>query len=143
MEPETQALRALQTAMTDAETALARRMHMGHSDMAAMTHLASARESVGPTWLSARLGLTPAAATELVDRLERVGHVARERDQNDRRRVKLIPTESSLNQVREHLQPLLDAVDSTAREFSAGERAAIRRFLAEVIAIYDDFSAGP
>ena len=57
------ALRVLQTAMTDAETAMARRMRLGQTDMAAMTHLASARQPVGPGWLSARLGLTPAAAT--------------------------------------------------------------------------------
>lgn len=142
VQPETQALRALQTAMTDAESALAHRMELGHSDMAAMTHLASARQPVGPTWLSARLGLTPAAATELVDRLEKVGHLARERDHNDRRRVNLIPTESSLTEVNRHLRPLMDAVDQVAEEFSAPERAAIRRFLTEVIAIYTDFAAG-
>jgi DNA-binding MarR family transcriptional regulator len=143
VEPETQALRLLQTAMTDAETALARRMKMGQTDMAAMTHLASARQPVGPTWLSARLGLTPAAATELVDRLEKVGHLSRERDHIDRRRVNLIPTERSLNQVHDHLRPLLDAVDAVAGEFSADERTAIRRFLAEVIAIYEDFATSP
>lgn len=141
VEPETQALRALQTAMGDAETALARRLEMGPNDMAAMTHLASARHAVGPGWLSARLGLTPAAATELVDRLERVGHLARERDQVDRRRVNLIPTEASLQQVNDHLRPLLDAVNDLAGEFNNDERAAIQRFLTEVTAIYDDFSA--
>ncbi|MDN5804814.1 MAG: MarR family transcriptional regulator, partial [Microlunatus sp.] len=87
VEPETQALRRLQTAMTDAQSGLSRRLEIGLTDMAAMTHLAGAGRPVGPTWLSARLGLTPAAATELVDRLERAGHLARERDQTDRRRV--------------------------------------------------------
>lgn len=128
--------------MGDAETALSRRMQMGQTDMAAMTHLATVRQPVGPTWLSARLGLTPAAATELVDRLEKVGHLSRERDHTDRRRVNLIPTEASLNQVNDHLRPLLDAVDSVAGEFSTEERAAIRRFLAEVIEIYNDFATG-
>lgn len=142
VQPETQALRALQTAMTDAEAALAQRMHLGHSDMAAMTHLASARQPVGPTWLSARLGLTPAAATELVDRLEKVGHLARERDHSDRRRVNLIPTERSLTEVNRQLRPLLDAVDAVAEEFSTEERTAIRRFLAEVVAIYTAFASG-
>jgi len=142
VEPETHQLRVLQTAMADAESALARRMNMGQSDIAAMTHLAAARQPVGPGWLSGRLGLTPAAATELVDRLERVGHVSRERDHNDRRRVNLILTESSLNQVNGHLRPLLDAVDNVAGGFGTEERAAIRRFLSEVIAIYEDFAAG-
>jgi len=140
VEPETRALRTLQTAMTDAETALARRMRLGQTDMAAMTHVASARQPVGPCWLSARLGLTPAAATELVDRLEKVGHLARERDRSDRRRVNLIPTASSLIEVNDHLRPLLDAVDAVAEEFDDDERAAILRFLTEVSAIYEAFS---
>jgi DNA-binding MarR family transcriptional regulator len=142
VEPETMALRVLQTAMTDAAAAMARRMRLGPTDMAAMTHLASARQPVGPGWLSARLGLTPAAATELVDRLEKVGHLARERDRTDRRRVNLIPTAATLIEVNDHLRPLLDAIDSVAEEFTDEERSAIRRFLAEVSAIYDDFSAG-
>lgn len=141
-EPETYQLRLLQTAMADAETAMARRMGMGHSDIVAMTHLASARQPVGPGWLSARLGLTPAAATELVDRLQRVGHVSRERDHTDRRRVNLIPTESALDEVHGQLRPLMDAVDCVADEFSPEERAAIRRFLNEVTAIYEDFTRG-
>lgn len=140
VQPETMALRVLQTAMTDAETAMARRMQLGQTDMAAMTHLASARQPVGPSWLSGRLGLTPAAATELVDRLERVGHLTRERDRADRRRVNLIPTASTLDEVRDHLRPLLDGVDAVASEFSDDERAAIRSFLAQVSEIYADFS---
>jgi DNA-binding MarR family transcriptional regulator len=136
------ALRVLQTAMTDAETAMARRMKLGQTDMAAMTHLASARQPVGPGWLSARLGLTPAAATELVDRLEKVGHLTRERDRTDRRRVNLIPTSSTLEEVRDHLRPLLEGVDAVAQECDDDERAAIRSFLARVSAIYDDFASG-
>ncbi len=134
------ALRVLQTAMTDAETAMARRMRLGQTDMAAMTHLASAREPVGPGWLSGRLGLTPAAATELVDRLEKVGHLTRERDRADRRRVNLIPSTSTLDEVNDHLRPLLDSVDAVAQEFTDEERDAIRSFLARVSEIYDDFS---
>ena len=141
MEPETRALRDLQTAMGDAESALARRLGIGLSDMAAMAHLASAGRPVGPTWLSGRLGLTPAAATELVDRLERVGHVARERDRTDRRRVNLIPTEAALAQVGAELKPLLAAVNESAASFTEDERAAIRRFLAEVVDIYTEFAA--
>jgi len=141
-EPETYQLRVLQTAMSDAESAMARRLGLGHSDIAAMTHLASARQPVGPGWLSARLGLTPAAATELVDRLQRVGHVSRQRDSTDRRRVNLIPTESALDEVHGQLRPLMDAIDCVAEEFSVGERAAIRRFLNEATAIYEDFARG-
>ena len=55
--------------------------------------------------------------------------------------MNLIPTASTLEEVRDHLRPLLDGVDAVAQEFSDDERAAIRTFLARVSEIYDDFSA--
>ena len=42
--------------------------------------------------------------------------------------------------MHDQLRPLLDAIDRVAEEFNEDERAAIRRFLGEVIAIYEDFS---
>lgn len=126
--------------MSDAEVALGRRMNLGHSELAAMTHLSTAAAPVGPGWLSQRLGVTPAAATELVDRLERAGHLERERDTADRRRVHLIPTERALDEVGGQLAPLLRSLDQAATQFSAGERAAIQRFLADLIAAYADFA---
>lgn len=140
VEPETQALRRLQTAMSEAEVALGRRMHLGHSELAAMTHLSGARDPVGPGWLSQRLGLTPAAATELVDRLERAGHLERRRDTADRRRVHLIPTESAVADVGDQLAPLLAAIDDSAQQFGPDERAAIQRFLNAVVEAYADFA---
>lgn len=141
VEPETQALRRLQTAMSEAEVALGRRMQLGHSELAAMTHLSAAVDPVGPGRLSQRLGVTPAAATELVDRLERAGHLERRRDTADRRRIHLIPTASALADVGEQLAPLLNAVDHSARQFSPDERAAIQRFLKAIVEAYTDFAS--
>ena len=141
VEPETQALRRLQTAMGDAEVAVGRRMRLGHSELAAMTHLSAATDPVGPGWLSQRLGVTPAAATELVDRLERAGHLERRRDTADRRRVHLIPTDSAVADVGSQLTPLLAAIDQTARTFSSTERTAILRFINTIVDAYADFAA--
>jgi DNA-binding MarR family transcriptional regulator len=140
VEPETQALRRLQTAMSESEVALGRRMRLGHSELAAMTHLSSSTRPVGPGWLSQRLGVTAAAATELVDRLERAGHLERRRDTVDRRRVHLIPSDSALTDVGSHLAPLLAAIDQSARSFTPAERDAIRRFLDSVVEAYADFA---
>jgi DNA-binding MarR family transcriptional regulator len=141
VEPETRDLRLLQTAMADAELALARRMRLGATDLAAMSQLAFANHPVGPGWLSHQLGMTPAAATELVDRLERAGHLARERDTNDRRRVRLVATESAIQEVGGRLEPLLRALDRTAVGCTDAERVVIRRFLAALIEVYRDFAA--
>ncbi|MGI3781126.1 MAG: MarR family transcriptional regulator, partial [Janthinobacterium lividum] len=55
----------------------------------AAAHLTSAPEPVGPGEPSGRPGTTPGATTELVDRLERAGHLERRRDTQDRGRVQL------------------------------------------------------
>lgn len=143
-EPETRRLRHLQTAMTEAELAIGRRMGMRTTDLSAMGHLTFAPGPLGPSDLSARLGMTPPAVTELVDRLERAGHVDRHRDETDRRRVNLVPTASALTEVRAELAPLMTAVDRVARTYAAPDRAVVNRFLDDVIAAYADFATeGP
>ncbi len=48
-----------------------------------------------PGWLGRQLGLNSASTTALVDRLEKSGLISRERDAQDRRRVRLQVTESA------------------------------------------------
>jgi DNA-binding MarR family transcriptional regulator len=140
-QPETAALRLLQTAMGDSEVALSRRLGMSHTDLTAMAHLTFAPQAMGPRQLSDRLGITPGAATELVDRLERAGHLERRRDTVDRRRVHLIPTASALDQVGDELRPLIAALDLVVADYTEEERAAIRRYLADVLDAYQRFAA--
>ncbi|MEO7131492.1 MAG: MarR family transcriptional regulator [Dermatophilaceae bacterium] len=138
--PETQALRALGSASTDASAALARRLEMNPTDFAAMSHIAYAAVPVGPRELSSRLGITPGAMTDVVDRLEAAGHVQRERDTADRRRVRLLATESANGQVRAQLRELLDGLDAITERFTPAERAAIQRFLADATGAYRRFA---
>lgn len=140
VQPETAQLRRLQTAMVEAELALARGLKVNPTDLAAMGHLAGAEEPVGPTWLSGRLGLTPAAATELVDRLERAGHVERRRDVVDRRRVQLVPTASALSDVGGRLAPLLAALDLITASYTAEQRRTILGYLEEIVTAYAEFA---
>lgn len=141
VEPETSALRELQGAISDAELALARRMHMNPTDLSAMGHLAFAGESLGTGELTGRLGISPAATTELVDRLERAGHVLRRRDDRDRRRVRLSPSASATEEVLGHLGPLLDALDAVIEDAPDEERQVIRRYLAAVTEVYRTWAA--
>jgi DNA-binding MarR family transcriptional regulator len=141
-EPETTALRALQTAIDEAELALARRMRMNPTDLSAMGHLAFAEESLGTGELTGRLGISPAATTELVDRLERAGHVLRRRDEVDRRRVRLSPSPSATAEVLGHLMPLLDRLDAVAEELSDEDRAVVLRYLEGVTEVYRAWAAG-
>lgn len=136
----TRVLRRLQTAMGDAEGALAARLAIGSTDLAAMTHLTFAREPIGPRELSGRLGITPGATTELVDRLERAGHLERRRDTVDRRRVQLHASASTLGQVAGELRPLLEALDRVAADLDTHDREVVLRYLTAVLEAYEAFA---
>ncbi|SDV02493.1 DNA-binding transcriptional regulator, MarR family [Microlunatus sagamiharensis] len=140
-DPTTSMLRRLQTAMGDAESALAARMAVGPTDLAAMTHLTFAREPIGPRELSGRLGITPGATTELVDRLERAGHLERRRDTVDRRRVQLHASTETLGQVAGELAPLLGALDAVAADLDEHDRAVVLGYLTRVRDAYEEFAA--
>ena len=133
-------LRRLQTAMGEAEAALARRLEIGPTDLAAMTHLTFAPGPIGPRELSGRLGITPGATTELVDRLERAGHLERRRDTLDRRRVQLHPSSGTLDQVAGELGPLLRALDAVATRLDDHDRTVVAAYLGDVLAAYEAFA---
>ena len=139
--PEAVELAALHAAATDAESLLAKRMRLHPTDFAAMVHITSPGEPIGPRELSGRLGITPGAATELVDRLVAAGLVERERDLADRRRVRLMPTGSAREDVRAQLTSLSDELDHVAFEFDADERRTIQAYLARAVQAYRAFAA--
>lgn len=122
-----------------AEQALARRMGVNGTDLSAMGHIGAAEPPIGPRELSLRLGLSPAAVTEVVDRLEDAGHLVRERDTRDRRRVQLRASTSAIAQVLTELAPLTGELDALADSFSDAERVAIRRYLEGAVAAYTRF----
>ncbi len=123
------ALREVQQASYDATLALARRLGIGATDVAALEHLTSAGEPLGPVELGQRLGIASASATALVDRLERSRHVRRSPHPQDRRRQTLSVTEESTDQTGEALRPLLADIDTAAARLTPQEAAAVVRFL--------------
>jgi DNA-binding MarR family transcriptional regulator len=88
------ALREVLTLTALARTVLARRLGLSVHDVEAMEHVMLAEEAVGPGELSRRLGVTSAAATQSVHRLQAAGHVARTPHPTDRRRQILEVTPS-------------------------------------------------
>ncbi|WBB56635.1 MarR family winged helix-turn-helix transcriptional regulator [Verrucosispora sp. WMMD573] len=121
---------------------LGRRLDLGPSEYQAMKHLMTAERPLGPVELGALVGLTSGAATTLVDRLERAGHLARRRDRHDRRRLTLEPTADALDGVRRQMRPLEDALSAVLETYSGEDRRTIARFLGDVIAAYRQFNAG-
>ncbi|WP_420124691.1 MarR family transcriptional regulator [Nakamurella sp.] len=138
-QPETMLLRQIQVAASMAEQAMARRLEINGTDLAAMGHVGAAEPPIGPGELSQRLGLSPAAVTEVVDRLESAGHLIRQRDTRDRRRVQLRPSDTAIGRVMTELAPLTGELDTLAASFDEHDRAAIGRYLAGVLTAYEHF----
>jgi DNA-binding MarR family transcriptional regulator len=62
------------------------RVSLRHVDLSCLDHIAR-YGPIGPGALAKRMGMHPATMTGILDRLERSGWVARERDSSDRRAV--------------------------------------------------------
>jgi DNA-binding MarR family transcriptional regulator len=95
-----------------------------------MGHIAFADESLGTGELTGRLGISPAATTELVDRLERAGHVRRGRDEADRRRVVLEMSPSATAAGTEFFGGLQRDLVAAMAGYTEEELAVVGRFLA-------------
>lgn len=123
------ALREMNRAAAKVDHRLAERMRLRSLDYAAMQHVMDATDAIGPAELSGRLGISTGSGTELVDRLETAGHLARHRHPQDRRRITLQATDKAVASVIGELTPLLADIDALTTEFSADEQEVIARFL--------------
>ena len=112
------------------------------TDMAAMELLLT-HGSLTPGQLAERLKVTTAAATQIVDRLERAGHVARERKATDRRKIFVVPVEASVARVFEQLAPMLEGLDKVIAGVSPTDRQVIETFLDQVIDVYHTIAGLP
>ena len=86
-------------------------------------------------WLGESLQLNSASVTALVDRLERLGHVRRERDATDRRRVLLSVTLEAKELGWAFFGPLMARMLETMGGYRDDELAVIHRFLAQTAAV--------
>lgn len=135
----TLAVRALQQATAEAQRALARRLELGLSDVAALDHLVRSRTPLGPVELGELLGIRSASATVLVDRLVEAGHVVRTNHPSDRRRRVLYTTEQARAEVLRAVQPLIDALQELAAGLDDEQAHTVLLFLqraADVHAAY-------
>ena len=105
------------------------------TDMAALEHLLN-NGPMTPGQLAEHLKVTTAAATQIVDRLERAGHVARERRAHDRRKICVVPVEASVDRAFEQLAPMLDGLDGVIAGLDPTQRQVIENFLDQVVNVY-------
>ncbi len=103
------------------------------TDVEAMSFLSRHREppmTIGA--LRKHLGLSPAAMTKLVDRLEDAGHVRRAPDTNDRRRICLEVTEKADTLAKDSLRQFMEHTRNSLDTYDDASLAAAERFLSDV-----------
>lgn len=127
-----EALRALlaRKSLADARHrgALARLLHLTETDVLAIQHLAWAG-ALTPGQLAAQLRLTSGGTTAVLQRLERVGYVAREPHPEDRRSTVLRLTPEAERAAGELYAPLVRAIDAAAGDLAGEARESVAAFL--------------
>lgn len=113
--------------------AMARRMGLGLSEIAALEHLQGAG-GLTPGQLGARLSMTSGAVTALVDRLERGGYVQRSPHPRDRRSSIIRMTDTGAQEATRHLHPLAAEILQIAAARSNQDRETIAAFLRDITA---------
>ncbi|GMA28884.1 MarR family transcriptional regulator [Arenivirga flava] len=90
-----------------------------------------------------RLGLSAAATTEMIDRLERRGHVRRIRQDDDQRVVRVAMTETTRQTISSRLAPMLRDVGVVLSELDEGTGLRMAKTLERVAAAYLAFDPQP
>lgn len=111
---------------------LAGELAVNATDFRAMEHLLRSG-SLTPSDLARRLGISGAAVTTSVDRLVSRGHVSRESDPADRRKVRVIPAQASATKAGGFVTPMVRALDAELGGFSSEEQNAITEYLRRVV----------
>ena len=133
--PPTEQLRTIQQLNESFARHLRESLTVNSTDLDAMQHLIVAG-SLSPGDLSKRLGLSSAAVTSVIDRLEVAGHAAREPHPSDRRALLVVPSPGSVGKALGEVMPMVAKLDSVLEDFSDEEQSAIVRYLDAVIAAY-------
>jgi DNA-binding MarR family transcriptional regulator len=115
--------------------ALGHKYGMHRTDLNALTAVMEAgREgrAITPGVLGAKLSLSSAATTALVDRLSKVGHMVRTRSGQDRRQIHLEATDSARQRGSEIFSPMVEELLQVVSRHTPEEVALLAGFMAEL-----------
>ncbi|TNH29366.1 MarR family transcriptional regulator [Micromonospora orduensis] len=87
-------------------------------------------DPITPGRLGEQLNLSSGSVTALIDRLERAGHIRRDRDTADRRKVLLHYADQGAALAMEFFRPLGARTDTVMDRFSEDELEVVQRFMA-------------
>lgn len=122
-----------------AELAMRRRtrqsMNMGENDLLVLRFLLRAQREgrdVSPTEITRYLGVSTASTTAIIDRLEKSGHVRRERHPTDRRSLHITATAASDDEVRATLGDMHARMLAAVEDMTPEESAVVISCLARL-----------
>ena len=131
-----------------AEVAMRRRtresMSMGENDLLVLRYLLKARqkgELVSPGELARYLAVSTASMTAIIDRLEKSGHVRRERHATDRRSIYVIPTVDTDEEVRKTLGDMHERMLAAVIDMTPEETTVVMDTLARLQSAVDQVDA--
>jgi DNA-binding MarR family transcriptional regulator len=134
----------------EAELAMRKRtqaaMHMGETDMKALRYLLAAKSrgaSLTPKELSTRLGISTASVSVLLDRLEKSGHIVRQRHPTNRKSILISTTADTDVEVRGTLSQMHDRMMEVTKRLSPEEAATVLSFLHDMTAAVDSVDVEP
>lgn len=124
--------------------AFAARHGLSDNDFRALLHVMVAEtggEPLAAGGLRARMGMSGAAITYLVERMITSGHVLREPDPTDRRKVKLRVADHGTEVAREFFTPLAQHLTDTLAELPDADLEAAHRVFRAIVAAMAAFRA--
>jgi DNA-binding MarR family transcriptional regulator len=124
----------LSTAVVLFHEAIARRMGLSAADHKALGVIRRAGELTAGE-LAGETGLSPAAVTGLLDRLEDAGYVRRRRDARDRRRILVSSAPDERSNPDGIFAELTSAMEGVVARYNEDEVKAIRDYLVRTIAV--------
>ncbi|MBY8872650.1 MarR family transcriptional regulator [Micromonospora sp. PLK6-60] len=109
---------------------------LGATDLHALIAVMDAElvgDPITPGRLGELLNLSSGAVTALVDRLERAGHIRRDRDTADRRKILLHYADRGAALAMEFFGPLGRRTDEVMDGFDDAELAVVHRFMTAMV----------
>ncbi|MEU5946688.1 MarR family transcriptional regulator [Micromonospora sp. NPDC047465] len=110
---------------------------LGATDLQALIAVMDAElagQPITPGRLGEQLSLSSGSVTALIDRLERAGHIRRDRDTTDRRKVFLHYAERGAALATDFFRPLGRRTDEVMAGFGDDELEVVHRFMAAMTA---------
>jgi DNA-binding MarR family transcriptional regulator len=125
-------MQELQEAAGQIDENAARLLGLNRTDLRCLSRLRE-RGRLTAGELAVEAGLTPAATTTAIDRLERAGYARRIRDDTDRRRVLVTPTQAAVAAGQRIWGPVLSDAFAQFKGYTLAELAIITRFLDQAV----------